>query len=277
MNVNVCLRAAFGVVLAALLSTACDVSIKDGNVSLDLVTGKAVDDSTRTYPIAPDGVIEIENRNGSIEVSAAEVSQVEVTISRQAEARSDEAAQTLLKQVEIVEERESTRVRLETKAPRDRSTRVNYTVRAPRSLSTVLKTENGRVLVTGMSGQVRASGSNGPIDGKQLAGAVEANTINGPVRMDLASVGGDINLATVNGPVRLIIPPTVKADFSARSLNGRIMSFGLTFENLDQKSGREMEGRLNGGGPRVRLETTNGPIFITSGSEDVEKLHATGF
>lgn len=270
MRVMVCLRAALWIVLVATIPTACDISVKDGNVSLDLVTGKAVDDSTRTYTIAPDGVIEIENRNGSIEVSSSEASQLEVRISRQAEARSDEAAQALLKQVEIVEEQSPTRVRLKTNAPGE-STRVNYTVRAPRSLSTVLKTENGRVVINGMAGQVRATGSNGPIDGKGLAGAVEASTINGPVHMDLALVGGDINLATINGPVRLVVPKTAKADLSARSLNGRIISSGLTFENLDQKSGREMEARLNGGGPRVRLETTNGPIFIATGSEDVER------
>jgi DUF4097 and DUF4098 domain-containing protein YvlB len=131
----------------------------------------------------------------------------------------------------------------------------------------VLKTENGRVLVEGMAGPVRATGSNGPIEGKGLTGAVHASTINGPVRVELASVGGEVSLATVNGPVRLVIPTTAKANFSARSLNGRIATSGLTFENLDQKSGHEMEARLNGGGPRVRLETTNGPIFIASSSE----------
>jgi DUF4097 and DUF4098 domain-containing protein YvlB len=271
MMVPVCLRAAIWLVLVGAFTAGCDVSIKDGNVSLDLVTGKAVDDSTRTYTIAADGVVEIENRNGSIEVSASEASELEVVISRQAEARSDEAARALLQQVEILEERAPARIRLETRAPANSSTRVNYTVRAPRSLSTVLKTENGRVLVNGMAGAVRASGSNGPINGKGLTGAVQASTINGPVHMDLPLVGGEISLATVNGPVRLVIPTTVKADFSARSLNGRIVSSGLTFENLDQKSGREMEARLNGGGPRVRLETTNGPIFIATGSEDVER------
>jgi DUF4097 and DUF4098 domain-containing protein YvlB len=272
MNPGVCLRA-ISMALVGILATGCDVSVKDGNVSFDLVTGKAVDDSTRTYTIAPDGTIEIENRNGSIEVTSADGPQLEVAISRQAEARSDEAAQALLKQIEILEEAGASRVRLTTKAPVDSSTRVNYTVRAPRSLSTVVKTENGRVVVEGMAGQVRAAGSNGPIIGKRLTGGVQANTINGPVRMELPSVGGEVSLATVNGPVQLVLPATAKADVSARSLNGRIVTSGLTFENLDQRSGREMEARLNGGGPRVHLETTNGPIVITNSSDagDVER------
>jgi hypothetical protein len=91
--------------------------------------------------------------------------------------------------------------------------------------------------------------------------------------MELTSVGGEVSLATVNGPVHLALPATARADLSARSLNGRVVTAGLTLENLDQKSNREMEARLNGGGPRVRLETTNGPIFIgkSSDSGDVEK------
>jgi hypothetical protein len=252
------------------LAMACDVSVKDGNISFDLVTGKAADDTTRTYTIAPDGMLEIDNRSGSIDVNPSDAPQLEIDITKQAEARSDEAARALLTQIEIVEERGPDRIRLETRMPRDSSTRVNYTVRAPRSVSTVLKTENGRVLVSGMAGSVRATGRNGPIDGKGLTGAVQASTINGPVRVDLGLVGGEINLATVNGPVHLAIPPTARANLSARTLNGRIVTSGLTFESLDQRSGREMEARLNGGGPRVRLETTNGPIFIATGSNPTD-------
>jgi DUF4097 and DUF4098 domain-containing protein YvlB len=273
MKPGVCLRVAISIGLGGILSAGCDVSVKDGNVSFDLVSGRAIDDSTRTYTIAPEGTIEIENRNGSIEVTSAEGPEVEVVISRQAEARSDEAAQALLKQIEIQEEAGPSRVRLVTRSPGDQSTRVNYTVRAPKTLSTIIKTENGRVVVTGMAGLVQAAGSNGPVVGKGLTGAVQANTINGPVRMELTSVGGEVSLATVNGPVHLALPATARADLSARSLNGRVVTAGLTLENLDQKSNREMEARLNGGGPRVRLETTNGPIFIgkSSDSGDVEK------
>ncbi|HEY7444219.1 MAG TPA: hypothetical protein VH701_17445 [Vicinamibacterales bacterium] len=273
MKPGVCLHAGISIALVGILSAGCDVSIKDGDVSFDLVSGKAVDESTRTYSIAPEGTIEIENRNGSIEVTSAEGPQLEVVISRQAEARSDEAAQALLKQIEIQEEAGPSRVRLATTAPGDSSTRVNYTVRAPKSLSTLLKTENGRVVVTGMAGLVQAAGSNGPVVGKGLTGEVRANTINGPVRVELTSVGGDVSLATVNGPVHLALPATAKAHLSARSLNGRVVTSGLTLEGLDQKSNREMDARLNGGGPRVRLETTNGPIFIANSSDrgDVEK------
>jgi DUF4097 and DUF4098 domain-containing protein YvlB len=76
-------------------------------------------------------------------------------------------------------------------------------------------------------------------------------------------VGGDVSLATVNGPVRISIPSTASASLSATVVNGRITTTGLSFEDLNQPSGREMSGLLHGGGPRITLETTNGPIVIT--------------
>jgi hypothetical protein len=248
--------------LAAGLAAACDVSIDNRGLSVDLVTGLAESDERRTYAIATDGLFEVENRSGAIEIGAWDEPGIEVTIERRAKARSDEAAKALLAQIEILEEAGPGRVRLATSAPRDGSIEVNYRVRAPRSIATVMTNESGSVRITGMAGPIRASLSNGAITGAALAGAIEANSVNGPVIVDLAAVGGAVNLATVNGPVRITIPSTAKAIVSARTVNGRIATEGLSFEDLSQKSRRELEGRLNGGGPRIQLETTNGPVVI---------------
>jgi len=90
------------------------------------------------------------------------------------------------------------------------------------------------------------------------------SSVNGPVSIELAGVGGEVSLATVNGPVRIAIPAAAKATLSARTVNGRITTSGVTLENLRQESRRELEARLNGGGPPIRLETTNGPIVISA-------------
>jgi len=268
MRVTVRALAAIVALTAGAVAAGCDVSVKDGDFSVDLASGRATDDLHRTYTLTPDGEIEIDTRRGSIEVTSSEGTQLEVTISRQARARSDDAAQALLKQIEIREDVAPERVRLRTEAPRDGSVQVRYVVRAPKSLATVLKIEDGSVRIDGMAGRVRANVSNGPIAGKGLAGAVQASTVNGPVGLELATVSGEVNLVTVNGPIRLTIPATAKADFSARVINGRIATSGLTFEDLDRSAVRagQMKARLNGGGPRVRLETTNGPIVISGRS-----------
>ena len=247
-----------------LVAGACDVSVNEGgDVSVNLVSGLAEEEDQRSYTLPSDGAFEIQNRNGAIELSAWDEATVEVAIHRQAKARSDEAARALLEQVQIREEVEPARVRLSTEGPRDGSIRVRYVVRAPRTLATVLANENGSLQVEGMAGAVQATMSNGAVTAREIAGAIEASTVNGPVSVELTAVGGEVTLSAVNGPVRITIPETAKATLSARVVNGRIRTSGLTLEDLDQPSGREMDGSLNGGGPAIRLETTNGPIVIT--------------
>ena len=51
------------------MAAACDVKVSDkGDVSVDLVNGKATDEWVRTYTIAKGGHLEIVNDKGSIEV-----------------------------------------------------------------------------------------------------------------------------------------------------------------------------------------------------------------
>lgn len=253
-----------GLLAAGLVIGGCDVSVgDDGGVSIDLVSGIAEDEDQRTYTLPPDGELVIENSGGTVEIGAWDEAGVHVTISRQARARTDEAAAALLERIEIVEETTAARVSLATAAPRDRQIRVSYVVRAPASIATTVKNQNGRLEIDGMAGAVQATQSNGQIIATDINGPIQASVINGSVDLELADVGGAVSLATVNGPVRITIPTDAKADLTATVINGRIRTTGLTLEDLDEPSRREMSGRLNGGGPRITLETTNGPVAIT--------------
>ena len=117
--------------------------------------------------------------------------------------------------------------------------------------------------LNGLSGRVNARTTNGGVRGEGLTGDVEARSTNGGVVIDLASVSfGHVKLHTTNGGVTLTLPETAKADLSASVTNGGI-SVG-EFQGLDvaEKSRRHFEARLNGGGPSVELQTTNGGIRI---------------
>jgi DUF4097 and DUF4098 domain-containing protein YvlB len=73
-----------------------------------------------------------------------------------------------------------------------------------------------------------------------------------------------VRLETVNGGVQLQLPKTAKADISARCVNGGVhVDEQLTVESTGEKNRRRLEGRLNGGGSRIELATTNGGIHIT--------------
>lgn len=248
----------------ALLGAGCDVNLGEDGFSMGIASGKAQDEWTRTYTISPGGRLAIVNVNGTIEASPADGSQVEVRAERLVKARTDEAAQELLKQLEIVEDASADGVRLETKAPRRRGTshQVRYTVRVPKGLAVNFETTNGRVRLENLDGEVVASTTNGGVTGTGLRGTVTASTTNGGVQIEMAEVTGAIDLETTNGGIRLQLPRDVKANLEARCVNGGVSVSG--FDLQGETSRRRVSGAINGGGPRVSVETTNGGVRVSA-------------
>lgn len=84
----------------------------------------------------------------------------------------------------------------------------------------------------------------------------------------MTSVTGDVSLASVNGGVRLTVPPGVRAQVEATAVNG-----GVTVDEalrLDATDNRRLHvaGTLNGGGPRITLQTTNGGVRLAGAAGD---------
>jgi len=258
-------RIAHAARLIAVIAAAAALSACDVVVSSLAAKGRAQDQWTRSYPMAAGGQVEIVNTNGSIDIVGSEGSQVEVVAERTARAMTDEEAKSFLAQIEIGEEVSANRVRLETKAPgvQGRRIEVKYHIKVPASVNVRLQNSNGTVDIVAIKGTVRAETSNGTVRGRELTGAIEASTTNGSVRLDVNAVAaGGIRAETVNGTVELTMPSSAKADVQASCLNGRISVDGLKLEG-GEVTRRRVEGRVNGGGPRVVIDTTNGKVQIT--------------
>jgi hypothetical protein len=250
----------------ALLSVACDVKVGEGGLSLDVAVGKATDEWRRTYTVAPGGRLEIVNTNGQIHVSGSTGSEVEVLAMREVRARSEEAAREVLRASDILEEIAPDRVSVRTPENREGGRRsqilVRYEVRIPPGLNVVLKTQNGEVRLENTEGRFTAAATNGRVTGSGVAGSVEASTVNGNIQMDLREVTDQTRLVTVNGSVRLTVPPAIAADVDASVVNGTVLvEDGLALE-ASERSRQRVEGRLNGGGPRIVVQTTNGSIRV---------------
>ena len=87
-------------------------------------------------------------------------------------------------------------------------------------------------------------------------------TTNGGVDVDLTRIADAGRQAGVHQRRdQLRLPQDAKATITASVTNGGISTGGL---NLDKSEStrRRLEARLNGGGPPVRLEGTNGGISI---------------
>ena len=246
-------------VLVALLGSAgCDVAFSG-------FREEETDTWTRSYPLSASGRVEIGNTNGFIEVTAGSGQSVDVKAVRVARAASKEAAKEMLSKTTIKEEVTAELVKLTTQRPAGGwshgGVEVRYTITVPASARLDLQTTNGRIGVTNVTAGVKAGTTNGEIDGRGLSGAIKASTTNGAVDLELASLSEDVQVSTTNGSVNVRVPADAKATISTRWTNGGVEMNGLTVEETE-KSRRRFDGRLNGGGARIDVETTNGGITL---------------
>jgi hypothetical protein len=256
-------------IAAALVGAGCEIRAgADGDLSLGLWQAKATDTWERTYTVAPGGRVEIVNVNGQIRAEPASGDAVTVHAQREASGATEEAARESLQRLELREEVGPARVRVQTIAPRSWASgyKVVYTVRVPAGVHVDLRTTNGGVRLDNVGGEVRAASTNGGVHGRVAAATlIEARTTNGGVDLELTAppaADGKITLSTVNGGVRLAVPDDTRADVSARCTNGRVQVTDLPFEADGDQTRRRASGRLNGGGARIELQTTNGGVAL---------------
>ncbi len=258
-------RRILGLALALALPFAAACDIVGGFDASE----RASEPWSKSYALAPGGRVEITNVNGRIELTGSETDKVEIDAEKIGKGSTPEAAREMLKRIEIREDVSADRVRVETRLERSSGFNmghgeVRYTVRVPVGASVKLETVNGGIEVENVRGRAELQTTNGGIVARRIAGALEASTTNGGVQADVESLAPDgVQMECTNGGLRLTLPKDAKADIAARIVNGGISLDGLNVETIGEQSRRRLEGRVNGGGPRVRMEGTNGGIRIS--------------
>jgi len=278
-------RLFFAGLAAVALLPGCDIKVDDGKVSLGVSRGRASDEWVRSYTLAKGGRFEIANENGQIDVKGTQGADVKVKAFREVTSNSDEDAQRRLKELKMREDVTADRVFIQAETGADhlgfgRGVGVRYEVEVPAGLTVTVKTMNGGVRLDDVEGKITAATTNGNVSGEAVMGELQGSTVNGSVSMTLDGVSGDVRLTTVNGAVRLEVPPTVNADLDAATVNGGVSvddKLGLADVSRDRGAfgpATSIRGRLNKGGPRVSLHTTNGGVRVSApgaGGDDEER------
>ena len=257
------LLATASIAAAASLAGACDVSVNDGRVSVDVVTGVAEREERRSYAIGPDGQLEIENRNGAVEVSAWDGPGVEVT----SRAGPRPAA---------------------TRPPR----RSSSGSRSARRWHRPVCGWSPRPRVTAVFGGVCRAGAAGALGHGGQRGRCRADDRHDRSSPRVAPQRRDHRLGVVRRRARELgqRPGEHRAGRCGRGGLPRHGERAGPYHDTHSRQGdavgpdgqrphrhvgrhprepasgigRELEARLNGGGPPIRLETTNGPIVISA-------------
>jgi len=249
--------------MSILASQGCDVTIKDGDVSVNQLHGRATQEWNRQYPLVPGGRIEVINLSGPIEVSAGPAGSVSVTAVLSARSMTDDRAKEVLSGARIEESATPEHITLTTvRGTRSGGLQVSYKVVVPADARVEMTATDGTIKADGLGGHVKAMAANGAVELTGLRGSVDAALVNGPLSVKMAEVTARIRLESTNGRIALEIPKDTRANLVARSVNGGINVTGLTTQSTSGRRIQNLESVLNGGGPEIDVRVTNGRVAI---------------
>src|SRR5579863_468903 len=231
-----------GLVLALVVLSVCAAS-----------AATLTENFTQSYALPSGGQFSLTNVNGEVIIEAWDRQTVDLSAVKTVQAENDTDAQDTLKAMRIEVTATAGRIVVETKMPHHDgildwltghhiNAKVDYHVRVPRHLELKIDNTNGKVGVTGTTGQADVETTNGSIEADHvqgqlrfettnghltlddLAGSVKAETTNGGIHANLNQVEGDLSFETTNGSITLSLPSAIRANLDASTTNGSIHS-----------------------------------------------------
>ena len=161
----------------------------------------------------------------------------------------------------------------------DRSVRVE--IRVPNGLIANVHTRDGAISVDGVSGSLRLRTGDGRIEATRIDGTLNADTGDGSIRIrgrldalalhtSDGSIEADVlsgskittgwDVGTGDGHVTLRLPASLNAELDAHTNDGKIETdFSVTTSRV---SGSDIRGKLNAGGPTLKIRTGDGAIRV---------------
>lgn len=242
----------------------------------------------QTYPLNPNGRVNLDNLNGEVIINAWDRNEVRVEALKTIDC---DRPMTIEIQVEAnpslisidTEYEHNTWVQSDKEKEkhkdkdgktwsysygygnRCRKAKVDFKLTVPRTARLdQIETVNGSIILNGMTDYVKASTVNGGLTARNLRGTVHVSSVNGTLDVDVDSLENvrEVKVGMVNGAINLVLPSDIDATVKADTVNGAINNdFGLPVSK-GQYVGRYLHGRLGGGSIPVKLDGVNGTINI---------------
>jgi DUF4097 and DUF4098 domain-containing protein YvlB len=125
-----------------------------------------------------------------------------------------------------------------------------------------VRTSGGSIEVGRVTGDLYAHTSGGGIDIEEAGGAVDAETSGGSIRARMTQQPRtDSRLSTSGGGIVLTLASNVSLDLDARTSGGDVDT-EIPITIFGKKSEGTLEGKINGGGPRLVLRSSGGGIRV---------------
>jgi hypothetical protein len=215
--------------------------------------------------IAPNGLLNVRNYNGSITMVPSDSEAITVQVTKKVTPKGwgwfgskASAAETALDDLEIGVAGSAGALSFETgRLPRRSgfNASVNYDIQLPRGARAELKSTNGHIRVSGARDHVVANTTNGKIRVTDVAGPVDAHTTNG--KIEVTDADGPVSAHTTNGGIEL---RGLRHGLEATSSNGAIICH---FDGAVPRN------------ERVECRTTNGAITLRAAPDSTFSIDAS--
>jgi hypothetical protein len=129
---------------------------------------------------------------------------------------------------------------------------ISYTIATPGAQGVKVRTGNGSIRISGLSGAADLETSNGRVEATDHAGSVLARTSNGSV--SATNVNGPVDARTSNGSVTVALADSATGPVSIHSSNG----------SVQLRVGSAFQGTL-------RADTSNGSVTVPSSAKIKDK------
>ena len=261
-------RAALGMAAALTLWSAAPAAAQEPSDFVERCRrwerneGREVHCEVRETRLGARETVRVDGRaNGGATVKTWDGSGILVRAQIQATARTDAAARDLARRIEV-----STGSTIQAEGPETRRGShwsVSYEIFVPRRTNLQIETNNGPISVAGVTGEMELRAVNGPLALRNVAGDVRGRTTNGPITVTLDGRrwnGQGLDVETTNGPVTLSIPNGYAASLETGTVHGPVnFDFPMTVQG---RLTSRIRTELGGGGPPIRVVTTNGPVTV---------------
>jgi len=162
---------------------------------------------------------------------------------------------------------------IEVKGATKRIEDATYTFRIPASLVVKLDFSSPfadeDIRIEGISNEIEIQALNPDIFLENITGPAVINAINGDINIVISKLNQDSpsSITAINGILDLSLPGDTKADLDIRTINGEVYT-NLDIEipgkskDMDFIGGRNVGGKLNGGGVELKLTAINDNIYL---------------
>jgi hypothetical protein len=245
----------------------------------------------KRFALAPGATLTVHNERGITEVEAYEGKEAVVQVYRHVDAGSEDRERWLREsRVDLSASANSLRVQVTRPSwlcvgwcP-DVNARVELRIRVPRKTSVEVTGERSEVRIAGIEGDVRVENERGTLEVNDTRGALRAYMSRGTInargievrgQLEVSAERAQVNIAaeslgsgaSVSGDranITISLPKGTGFELDYRG--SRRTSFRSEFEVSVGRFDENVQGKVNGGGPLLRLRSDRGNIVLRQGS-----------